>query len=314
MKRDLILLIGPTASGKTSVSIKLAKEINAEIISADSMQIYKYMNIGTAKINKCEMDLINHYMIDEVYPDQEYSVSDFKDNAYSYIDDIYSKDKLPLVVGGTGLYINSLVYDLDFTNAISNQELRDKYYALADKYGNKYIHNLLKEVDEKSYNRIHENDTKRIVRALEIYYETGKPMSEGYNNFRKPNPDFNLIILGLYMDREKLYERINLRVDMMIKEGLVDEVKDLLDKGYEKSLVSMQGLGYKEIIGYLEGSYSLEKAIELLKRDTRRFAKRQLTWFRRDDRIIWFNKGDFEKEEGLVEKMTSIINDKLGGE
>ncbi|NBI07933.1 tRNA (adenosine(37)-N6)-dimethylallyltransferase MiaA [Senegalia massiliensis] len=314
MKRDLILLIGPTASGKTSVSIKLAKKINAEIISADSMQIYKYMNIGTAKINKCEMDLINHYMIDEVYPDEEYSVSDFKDNAYSYIDDIYSKNKLPLVVGGTGLYINSLVYDLDFTNAISNQELRDKYYALADKYGNKYIHNLLKEVDEKSYNRIHENDAKRIVRALEIYYETGKPMSEGYNNFRKPNPDFNLIILGLYMDREKLYKRINLRVDMMIKEGLVDEVKDLLDKGYEKSLVSMQGLGYKEIIGYLEGSYSLEKAIELLKRDTRRFAKRQLTWFRRDDRIIWFNKGDFEKEEDLVEKMTSIINDKLGGE
>lgn len=314
MKRDLILLIGPTASGKTSVSIKLAKKINAEIISADSMQIYKYMNIGTAKINKCEMDLINHYMIDEVYPDEEYSVSDFKDNAYSYIDDIYSKNKLPLVVGGTGLYINSLVYDLDFTNAISNQELRDKYYALADKYGNKYIHNLLKEVDEKSYNRIHENDAKRIVRALEIYYETGKPMSEGYNNFRKPNPDFNLIILGLYMDREKLYKRINLRVDMMIKEGLVDEVKDLLDKGYEKSLVSMQGLGYKEIIGYLEGSYSLEKAIELLKRDTRRFAKRQLTWFRRDDRIIWFNKGDFEKEEDLVEKMTFIINDKLGGE
>lgn len=314
MKRDLILLIGPTASGKTSVSIKLAKKINAEIISADSMQIYKYMNIGTAKINKCEMDLINHYMIDEVYPDEEYSVSDFKDNAYSYIDDIYSKDKLPLVVGGTGLYINSLVYDLDFTNAISNQELRDKYYALADKYGNKYIHNLLKEVDEKSYNRIHENDAKRIVRALEIYYETGKPMSEGYNNFRRPNPDFNLIILGLYMDREKLYERINLRVDMMIKEGLVEEVKDLLDKGYKKSLVSMQGLGYKEIIGYLEGSYTLNKAIELLKRDTRRFAKRQLTWFRRDDRIIWFNKGDFEKEEDLVQKMTSIINDKLGGE
>lgn len=308
MKKDLILIVGPTASGKTSISIKLAKRINAEIISADSMQIYKYMDIGTAKVSDVEMDNIKHYMIDEIYPNEDYSVSDFKDNSYKYIDDIYEKDKIPLVVGGTGLYINSLVYDLDFTKAISNDEIRNKYYDLAKKHGNKYIHDLLKEVDEKSYIRIHENDTKRIVRALEVFYETGKPMSDSYNNFRKPNPDFNLSIFGISMDREKLYERINKRIDMMIEEGLIDEVKRLLEMGYDKSLVSMQGLGYKEIISYLEGEYSLEESIELLKRDTRRFAKRQITWFKRDKRINWLNKLDFENEDDMIETMVSIIN------
>ncbi|MGO1368759.1 MAG: tRNA (adenosine(37)-N6)-dimethylallyltransferase MiaA [Senegalia sp. (in: firmicutes)] len=311
MKKDLIIIVGPTASGKTSISIDLAKKINAEIISADSMQIYKYMDIGTAKVSKQEMNDINHHMIDEKYPNEEYSVSDFKNNAYKYIDDIYLRNKLPLVVGGTGLYINSLVYDLDFKKAISNNELRDKYYDLAKQHGNKYIHDLLKEVDYKSYIRIHENDTKRIVRALEIFYETGKAMSDSYDDFRKPNTDFNLIIFGITMNRDKLYERINKRVDIMLEDGLVEEVKSLLDMGYDKSLISMQGLGYKEIIGYLEGKYSLKEAIELLKRDTRRFAKRQITWFKKDERINWLNKVDFESENDIIETMVSVINKNL---
>lgn len=309
MKKDLILIVGPTAAGKTSISIEVAKRINGEIISADSMQIYKYMNIGTAKVTEEEMDGVNHYMIDKVYPDEEYSVSDFKKDAYKYIDHIYNNNKIPIVVGGTGLYINSLVYDLDFTNAVSNPDLREKYYNLAEEKGNRYIHELLKEIDEKSYKRIHENDTKRIVRALEIYYETGKPMSESYNSFREPNPDFNLVIFGIDMNRRKLYERINYRVDLMIKDGLIDEVKKLLDMGYDKNLVSMQGLGYKEIVKYINGEMSLEDSIELLKRDTRRFAKRQLTWFRRDDRIKWIDLDNYEDKNEAVNRMISIIND-----
>ncbi|MBS4539925.1 tRNA (adenosine(37)-N6)-dimethylallyltransferase MiaA [Clostridium sp. D2Q-11] len=311
MKKDLILIVGPTAAGKTAISIEVAKKINGEIISADSMQIYKYMDIGTAKVTKNEMDGINHYMIDEVFPNEDYSVSDFKESAYNYIDKIYTKGKLPLVVGGTGLYINSLVYNLDFTQAVSNPKLREKYYNIAEEKGNHYIHELLKEVDEKSYLRIHENDTKRIVRALEIYYETGKPMSKKYNKLREPNPDFNIIIFGITMDRKKLYKRINYRVDLMIEEGLVDEVKSLLEKGYDKELVSLQGLGYKEIIRYLEGNMTLEEAVELLKRDTRRFAKRQLTWFRRDDRIKWIDLDKYKNKEDATKQIISIINDKI---
>lgn len=310
MKKDLIIIVGPTAVGKTSLSIALAKKINGEIISADSMQIYKHMNIGTAKITNNEKNEITHYMIDEVYPNDEYNVSNFKESAYKYIDKIYSKNKIPIVVGGTGLYINSLVYNLDFTNAISNDELRKKYYDLAKQKGNRYIHNLLKEVDEKSYLRIHENDTKRIIRALEIFYETGKPMSENYNKFREVNPDFNLIIFGVTMDRKKLYERINNRVDIMIKEGLVNEVKYLLSMNYDENLISMQGLGYKEIINYINGNMSLEESVELLKRNTRRFAKRQLTWFRRDDRIKWINLDEYEGKEQIINQIVNIINNK----
>ncbi|MBS4535973.1 tRNA (adenosine(37)-N6)-dimethylallyltransferase MiaA [Clostridium sp. D2Q-14] len=311
MKKDLILIVGPTAAGKTAISIDIARKIAGEIISADSMQIYKYMDIGTAKVTNDEMQGIPHYLIDEIYPDEKFTVSEFKKLAYNYISKIYNKNKFPIVVGGTGLYINSLVYNLDFTKTVSNSKLRYNFNKLAKEKGNKYIHELLKEVDKKSYIRIHENDTKRIVRALEVFYDTGKPMSESYNKFREPNPDFNFIIFGITMDRKKLYKRINSRVDLMIDKGLVKEVKGLLDMGYHKNLVSMQGLGYKEIISYINGEISLNDAVELLKRDTRRFAKRQLTWFRRDNRIKWINIEEYKNKSDIISKIVSIIENDL---
>jgi len=310
-KTPLIIIVGPTAVGKTNISVELAKHIDGEIISADSMQIYKYMNIGTAKISKSEMDGINHYLIDEVYPDENFSVSDFQIRATEYINKILDKGKLPIVVGGTGLYVNSLVYDLDFSQAISNWELRDEYLKKAEKYGNQYIYEELKNIDIESANRIHINDTKRIIRALEIYHETGKPMSHFYKDFRKENNIYNIIFIGLTMDRNKLYERINERVDIMIESGLIEEVKSLLSMGYTEDLVSMQGLGYKEIIQYLKGNYSLYEAIEILKRDSRRYAKRQLTWFRREKRINWVDVLAFEDRSQLIDYIVNIVKEKL---
>ncbi len=307
----LIIIAGPTAVGKTSISVEIAKKVDGEIISADSMQIYKYMDIGTAKISKAEMDGIKHYLIDEVYPDENFSVSDFQSKATEYIDFILGKGKLPVVVGGTGLYINSLVYDLDFSQAISNWELREEYLEKANKYGNQYIYEELKKLDAESANRIHINDTKRIIRALEIHHETGKPMSHFYKDFRKANDKYNIIFIGLNMDRSTLYERINKRIDIMIESGLVEEVKSLLAMGYTEDLVSMQGLGYKEIVQYLKNNYSLDEAIEILKRDSRRYAKRQLTWFRREEKIEWINVHDFENKSLLVNYIATIIKEKL---
>lgn len=310
-KPSIVIIAGPTAVGKTSISIKVAKKINGEIISADSMQIYKHMNIGTAKISKPEMAGIKHYLIDEINPDENFTVSDFQSIANKYISLILNKAKVPIVVGGTGLYINSLIYDLDFTKAISNWSLRDKYNEKAKKYGNQYIYDELKEVDIESANRIHVNDTKRIIRALEIYYETGKPMSYFYKDFRKENEKYNIVFIGITMDREKLYERINKRVDIMIESGLIEEVKKLLNMGYNEDLVSMQGLGYKEIIQYLKGNYRLDEAIEILKRDSRRFAKRQLTWFRRNDKIKWIKVDNFGNSDELIEYIVKYVKEKL---
>lgn len=300
-KDNLFILVGPTASGKTSVSIELAKKLNGEIISADSMQIYKHMDIGTAKVTPEEMEDIPHYLIDIVYPDEEFTVADYKENAEKFIADINSRKKLPIVVGGTGLYVNSLVYDLNFTQVPPNEEIRNRLESLADKYGNEYIHKMLEKIDNESYNKINVMDRKRIIRAIEIYEVTGKPMSEQNKNFRKPIDKYNLVMVGLNMDREKLYERINLRVDKMVEEGLVEEVSKLLEMGYNKDLVSMQGIGYKEIISYLEGELTLEESLELIKKGTRNYAKRQLTWFRRDKRIKWVNLDEFSSMDYLIE-------------
>ncbi len=308
---SIVIIAGPTAVGKTSISIKVAKKINGEIISADSMQIYRHMDIGTAKITKAEMDGIKHYLIDEVDPDENFTVSDFQAKANEYILQILNKKKIPIIVGGTGLYINSLVYDLDFTKAISNWELRNKYSEMAQKHGNQYIFNELKEVDIESANRIHINDTKRIIRALEIFHETGKPMSYFYKDFRKENDKYNVVFLGITMDRDKLYERINRRVNIMIESGLIEEIKKLLDMGYNEDLVSMQGLGYKEIIRYIKGNLTLAQAIEILKRDSRRFAKRQLTWFRRNENIKWIKIDSFCNSEELIEYIVKYLEEKL---
>lgn len=310
-KKPLFILVGPTAVGKTSLSIALAKSLNGEIISADSMQIYDYMDIGTAKITDEEKDGITHYLIDEVTPDIDFSVSDFQHKAKTYIGKILNEDKLPMVIGGTGLYINSLIYDLDFTSSVSNWNLRYEYEEKANAYGNKYIHDELKNVDPVSADRVHVNDTKRIIRALEVYYETGKPMSESYKDFRKPSNEFDIVMIGLRMDREKLYERINKRIDIMMEQGLIEEVKSLLDKGYSEDLTSMQGIGYKEIISYLKGECSLEETVEILKRQSRRYAKRQLTWFRKEERIHWIDVDEFDSIDEIEKAALNIINDEF---
>ncbi len=310
-KKPLVILVGPTAVGKTKLSIALAKALNGEIISADSMQIYEYMNIGTAKITEEEKEGVDHYLIDEVTPDVDFSVSDFQNKANVYIEKILNDGKLPMVVGGTGLYINSLIYDLDFTSSVSNWDLRYEYEEKAAIYGNEHIHDELKAVDPISAERVHVNDTKRIIRAIEVYKETGKPMSESYKDFRKPNNKFDIVMIGLTMDREKLYERINKRIDIMMDQGLIEEVKSLLDKGYDENLTSMQGIGYKEIISYLKGKCSLEETIEILKRQSRRYAKRQLTWFRKEERIHWIDVDEFDGIDDIEKYALNFIKDKF---
>lgn len=309
MKEKLLIIIGPTAVGKTDTSILLAKKMNGEIISADSMQIYKHMDIGTAKPSNDEMEGIKHYLIDEIDPAREYNVAIFQDMAKKYIQDISSRSKLPIIVGGTGLYVNSLVYTWDFTETSSDWEYRNSLEKLVKEKGKEYLHDKLREVDPESAKIIHPNNVKRVIRALEVYNSTGKTKSY-YNDLSKQKENnYNLSIVGLTMDREMLYKRINLRVDLMIEKGLVSEVEKLLNMGYKEDLISMQALGYKEIIKYLKGEYSLEEAIEILKRDTRRFAKRQLTWFRRDNRIKWFDVNNYPDKNKLANEIVGYSNE-----
>lgn len=311
MAKPLFILVGPTASGKTDISIRLAQILDGEIISADSMQVYKYMNIGTAKPTKEEMKGVRHFLIDELYPDEDYSVAVFRNMAGKYIDEILCKNKLPMIVGGTGLYINSLTHSLDFTEAICDSEYRKHLSELAENNGNSYIHNMLKDIDPEAYIRLHENDVKRIIRALEVYKITGKPISEFQKESRERPIEFDLCMVGLSMDRKKLYDRINLRVDKMVENGLVEEVKNLLGMGYDRHLTSMQGLGYKEIISYLEGECSFEDSIIRLKQETRHFAKRQLTWFRREERITWIDLDTFSSSDDMAKNIASIVAGKF---
>lgn len=307
MKDNLLILVGPTAIGKTAVSTKLAELTNGEIISADSMQIYKYMDIGTAKITLDEMGTISHHLIDIVHPDEDFSVSDYKEKAVKLIKKINASGGLPIVAGGTGLYINSLVYNLNFTKVPSDEKIRKELEEKADLYGNEYLVQKLQTIDKESSKKIFLNDRKRLIRAIEIYKLTGKPMSEHNKNFRIPIDDYNLVMIGLNMDREKLYNRINNRVEIMVEEGLVNEVKNLLNMGYNTDLVSMQGIGYKEIIRYLQGDISFDQAIEQIKQGSRNYAKRQLTWFRRDDRIQWYDIEEFSSQDLLVSSIYKSI-------
>ncbi|HLS52893.1 MAG TPA: tRNA (adenosine(37)-N6)-dimethylallyltransferase MiaA [Tissierellaceae bacterium] len=311
MKEKLFVLTGPTAVGKTSLSIALAKKLGGEIISADSMQIYKYMDIGTAKVKAEEMEDVPHHLIDIVYPDEEFTVSDYQKQATKLIKELNHKGRLPIIVGGTGLYINSLVYELQFAKVPPNEELRQRYEELANTYGNEYLHEKLSRIDEESSQRIHVADRKRIIRALEIYEETGKTMTEYNKNFRKETNKYDLAMVCLNMDRAQLYERINKRVDLMLNDGLVEEVKVILKMGYDKESVALQGIGYKEIIMYLDGQISLDRAVELIKQGSRNYAKRQLTWFRRDKRIHWVDVGDFDGFEELINYLTKHVNDKI---
>ena len=311
MKKSLIVIAGPTACGKTDTSVLLAKKINGEIISADSMQVYKYMDIGTAKIKEEETQGIKHYLIDEFYPDDDFSIAIFKEKATQYIKKIHSKGKIPILVGGTGFYINSVIYNNDFTQTKKDDTYRKELEQIAINKGNDFLHNMLKDIDEKSAISIHKNNTKKVIRALEYYKLTGEKISTHNEKEKQKEKAYNTTFFVLNMDREKLYDRINLRVDLMIENGLVNEVKNLLDKGYKKELVSMQGIGYKEIVKYLEGEYSLSYAIEIIKRDTRHFAKRQLTWFKHQaEDAIWLNTNNFNDADMLSNYMKDIFTNK----
>ena len=308
-KTPIIILTGPTAVGKTNLSIDLAKKLNAEIISADSMQIYKYMDIGSAKVTEEEMQGVKHYLVDEVTPDYAFSVSEFQQRAYNYIDEITNKDKKVLVTGGTGLYLNSLIYNMDFAKSDANSEIREKLRVELEENGIDYMHNKLRELDPEAAERIHKNNTKRVIRAIEVCLSREK--MNDFSNDLKVNEKYKPIIIVLNREREHLYERINKRVDIMMESGLIDEVKKLLEMGYTKDMISMQGIGYKEIIKYLDGEYSLDEAIEIIKRDSRRYAKRQLTWFRRYSDAKWFNLDEYNDSQVLEEDIIMHIEKML---
>ncbi|MGL5330497.1 MAG: tRNA (adenosine(37)-N6)-dimethylallyltransferase MiaA [Peptostreptococcaceae bacterium] len=308
-KIPLIILTGPTAVGKTDLSIKLAKSLNAEIISADSMQIYEYMDVGSAKVTVDEMNGVKHYLIDEVKPDYSFSVSEFQERANNYINEINEKGKNALVTGGTGLYLNSLIYNMDFAKSDANNELRDKLSVELKENGIDYMHEKLRSLDSDAANRIHKNNTKRVIRALEVCL-SGEKMND-FSNDLKLNEKYNPIIIVLNREREHLYERINKRVDIMMESGLIDEVKKLLSMGYTKDMISMQGIGYKEIVKYLDNEYTLDEAIEIIKRDSRRYAKRQLTWFRRYKDATWFNLDEYSDNELLKKEITNCIEKQL---
>ena len=304
MKKPLIILTGPTAVGKTKASIGLAKAIGGEIISADSMQVYKYMDIGSAKIRPEEMEGIYHHLVDVLEPDEEFHVVRFQQMAKEALQGIYNRGKIPIVVGGTGFYIQALLYDIDFTKNDSDTAYRRSLEALAKEKGDAFLHDMLQKIDEKAAQDIHENNRKRVIRALEFYHQTGKKISEHNEEERQKESAYQSAYFVLNDERAHLYDRIDLRVDQMMTEGLVKEVKMLKERGYSRDMVSMQGLGYKEILAYLEGEMSLEEAVYVIKRDTRHFAKRQITGFKRERDVIWLNKQDFRyDEEKILEQM-----------
>ncbi|CAM3519735.1 tRNA (adenosine(37)-N6)-dimethylallyltransferase MiaA [Marinicrinis lubricantis] len=293
-KPKLLVLIGPTAVGKTKLSLELAKMLNAEIISGDSMQVYRGMDIGTAKATPEERAVVPHHLIDIRNPDEPYSVSEFQSMSERLIEDITARGKLPFIVGGTGLYIESVCYKFEFSSAGQDDAYRKKLQDMVQRDGPQAVHLMLEHIDPDSAKRIHVNNYRRVIRALEIYHITGKTATAFLQGQKKESP-YELCIVGLTMDRAKLYQRIEQRIDEMMEQGLLEEVRRLLNQGYHRDMVSMQALGYKEIIGYLEGEYPLDAAVELLKRDTRRFAKRQLSWFRHMENIHWHDvtEGNF---------------------
>ena len=300
IKKPLVILTGPTAVGKTEISIKLAKAINGEIISADSIQVYKHFDIGSAKVTKEEMDGVKHYLIDVLEPDEEFNIYVFKKLAMEAMDEIYAKGKIPIIAGGTGFYIQALLYNIEFSEEEGDKTYRHMLEKKAEAEGVTVIHNMLKEVDPEAAKEIHENNLKRVIRALEYYNETGMRISEHNKEQRQKESPYNFRYYVLNMDREKLYSRINLRVDIMTGNGLVDEVTKLKEMGYGKELNSMQGIGYKEIRDYVDGVYDYETAIETLKKNTRNFAKRQITWFKREKEVVWLNHEEFDNDKDKI--------------
>lgn len=311
-KKPLIILTGPTAAGKTKLSIALAKAVNGEIISADSMQVYRHMDIGSAKIRPEEMQGIKHYLVDILEPTQDFNIVMFQKYAKQAIEEIYEKGKVPIMVGGTGFYIQSVLYDIDFNESDENNELRTELEKIAKEKGADYLHQMLKDCDPKSAEAIHANNVKRVIRAIEFYRQTGRRISEHNETEREKMSAYDSHYFVLTDKRERLYANIDRRVDLMLEEGLVDEVKELLAMGCKRDSTAMQGLGYKEIIAYLESEISLEEAVYIIKRDTRHFAKRQLTWFRREKDVIWIEKDKFAYDDNkMLAYMRKICNPEM---
>lgn len=310
MNNSLIIIAGATAVGKTDLSVSLAKEINGEIISADSMQVYKGMDVGTAKITPEEMNGIPHYLIDEYDPSDDFNVFEFKKQAKKYITEIQNRDKIPILVGGTGFYIQAVLYDIDFTEEEDDSDFRSYYESILENDGPEKLHEMLSEVDPLAAEEIHPNNVKRVIRALVFNKITGGKISEHNHEQRQKESPYNFAYFVLNREREEIYQRINQRVDFMVQKGLIDEVKDLLQKGYGADLVSMQGLGYKEIVQYLNGNLSLNESIDLIKQGTRHFAKRQITWFKREKDAIWLNYEGFSSKSDLLNRMIQILKEK----
>ncbi len=300
MKKPLIILTGPTAVGKTELSIALAQKIGGSVISADSMQVYRRMDIGSAKIRKEEMQGIPHYLVDILEPDEEFHVVRFQEYARRCMEEIQAEGRLPIVAGGTGFYIQALLYDIEFRDEPEDKGYRSWLEQTAREQGGHVLHEMLAEADPESAEAIHENNVKRVIRALEFYHLSGKKISEHNEKERRRESPYQFCYFVLNDDREKLYRRIDLRVDRMVEEGLVEEVRSLKQMGYNRRMVSMQGLGYKEILDYLEGGCTLEEAIYRIKRDTRHFAKRQLTWFRREREVTWIQKQEFDYDNDKI--------------
>ena len=311
MKKPLIVLTGPTAVGKTKLSIALAKAVNGEIISADSMQVYRYMDVGSAKITPDEMDGVPHHLVDVLDPTEDFNIVLFQQLAKKSMEEIYAKGRIPILVSGTGFYIQALTRDIDFTQSEQDDSYRQELETLAAEKGNTFLHDMLASVDPKSAEDIHENNVKRVIRALEFYKQNGTRISEHNEEQKEHVSPYNLAYFVLNAPRPLLYERIDARVDEMLKNGLVEEVKTLQRMGCHRGMVSMQGLGYKEILAWLEGEYPYDEAVRILKRDTRHFAKRQLTWFRREGEVTWVDKDKFDYNDSqILTYMLSVCREK----
>lgn len=306
MERVVIVIVGPTCSGKTQVGISLAKNLNSEIISADSRQIYKYLSIGTAKPLNSELTLVKHHFIDYLEPDVDYNVSRYEADALSIINNLFDKNKIPIVVGGSGLYIKALI-DGIFNSVDVDEEYRDELNEKRVKFGSEFLYGELKRVDPLSAEKMLPQNWKRVMRALEVYHITGESISKFHENYKRENK-YNFIQFGLNWDRQILYKNIERRVDKMISDGLIEEVRQILSKGFTKELNALNTVGYKEVISYLNNEITLERAVELIKRNTRRFAKRQLTWFRKDERIQWLPISSFGDLIEIPEKILGILN------
>lgn len=308
--KNLVILTGPTAVGKTALSINLAKAINGEIISADSMQVYKKMDIGTAKVTPEEMDGVKHYLIDAIEPTEDFHVVRFQKMVLEAMDEIYSKGKIPIICGGTGFYIQAILYDIQFTEQEIDESYRKSLEDYADEFGNEALHTRLSEVDPESASTIPAANKKRVIRAIEYFHQTGEKFSVHNEREKQRTSPYNFAYFVLNDDRGLLYNRIDKRVDIMMKAGLLDEVKMLLTMGCKPGMTSMDGIGYKEIISYLDGNISLEDAVELIKKNSRNYAKRQLTWFRREKEVTWLDKTVLKDDRQLLDYILSQLKEK----